>query len=763
VVAYYDKTFPTSLASYLIVLERALDSSRAHAGNAHRLELESIIGALRHLPSSNTTDALAKASRARETNVIRRRLARLCSESEEMRLAIDDAVAAVSQNPDTLSAFLGAQNFRLSYWKVATEEINYRRFFDVNELAAVRMEEPRVFAAAHSLLLDLVRDGRVTGVRLDHTDGLYDPEGYLRSLQASVREALREGHRPADAPIYVVAEKILQPGEELPRSWSLSGTTGYDYLAVANGLWVDPSAEPALTRLYVSFTGDAQEYAGIVHQAKRDVMDDTFSSEIHVLAQRLKRIAEASRDAMDFTLPGLTRAIKETVAALSVYRTYLRPGLNAPPEDERHIADAVEIAKEQNPRVEPSLFDFLRDVLMLRVGGAEGMRFTMKFQQITSPVMAKGVEDTAQYRFSRLVCLNDVGCDPARFGAEIREFHQFNSSLLGRWPLSMTTTSTHDTKRTEDVRTRLAVLSEIPDIWGDFVQRVDERRRVAKSGAGVRARDAYLFYQTVVGAWPFTGLDIDATPAFVERIVSYMQKAAREAKLDTSWKSPNVAFEETLERFVRDSFSSEAFGDIVGRFVDTIVSYGASNSLAQLALRLAGPGVPDVYQGCERWDLSLVDPDNRRRVDYGASRQMLAALRSGGQDPLLRAKDLVRTFTDGRIKMFVTTTGLTLRRSETPLFLEGSYEPLESSDHVVAFERRLGDRRLVCVAPRLARTLTGGQHRWAMGSVWGETMLKVSRAGSFEDAFTGRRFDGQELRLSEVLSDFPVAWLLAGR
>jgi (1->4)-alpha-D-glucan 1-alpha-D-glucosylmutase len=376
--------------------------------------------------------------------------------------------------------------------------------------------------------------------------------------------------------------------------------------------------------------------------------------------------------------------------------------------------------------------------------------------------MAKGVEDTAHYRYNRLVCLNEVGCNAERFGVSIDEFHAHNASILSRWPLSMTTTTTHDTKRSEDLRARLAVLSEVPGEWSELVVQLDvEARRASRGDANVSSSDAYVFYQAVVGALPFARPAGDALTAFENRLAAYMQKATREAKLTTSWVTPNVAYETVLDQFVRGALRSPAFLDLVDRFVGRIAPYGAGNSLSQLALRLAAPGVPDIYQGCDLWALTLVDPDNRAPVDFEARRATLAGLESAGAPSVEQGRGLVDTYADGRIKMYLTWRALTLRRTHSALFLEGSYEPILASDHVVAFERRHDDQRLVCVVPRLMRTLTGGREPWALGDVWKNDMLTLNRAGTFRDVFTGSSLAGEALPLAEIFSAFPVAWLLA--
>ncbi len=483
-VTYANQRFPASPGSYTAPLEQARRTLALASGDAPVQELESILGALRHLPPSSSESARRRAERDREKEVVKRRLQTLCHTSLPVAKAIDEALAAISASSDLLEAFLGQQNYRLCYWRVATEEINYRRFFDVNGLAAIRMEDPEVFEAAHALVLDLIGDQRITGLRLDHTDGLYDPEGYFQALQSSAREALRQAGLVVEEPFYLLAEKILEPGEQLPRSWSIAGTTGYDFLALVNGLWVDRAAEGALTDLCVGFTGSFPDYAELRYQSKRQVMDGSFSSEIHVLGHALKRIADHNRHARDFTLPALIRTIKEVMACFPVYRSYVRPSGSRQPTDEARIHAAIAEAQQRNPTLERSLFEFLGNTLLLKDYTPDTVAFAMRFQQLSGPLMAKGVEDTVFYRYPRLLCLNEVGADPSIFGTDPHAFHAHNAALLGQWPLSMTCTSTHDSKQSEDVRTRLAVLSEMPEEWGRFVARVDGLIRTSGGKGG---------------------------------------------------------------------------------------------------------------------------------------------------------------------------------------------------------------------------------------------------------------------------------------
>jgi malto-oligosyltrehalose synthase/glycogen debranching enzyme GlgX len=767
-ICYYEKRFPASPRSYVIALSRMLEGSELHAERRSVDELESIVGGLKHLPNPSSTESFDQAERERETVVAKRRLAELCKNDPVVAKAVDAILESISRSPDQLEQFLSEQNYRLAYWRVATEEINYRRFFDVNELAAIRMENPAVFEATHALVLDLVRQQRVTGLRLDHTDGLYDPQGYFQRLQASLREALHRGGQASGAPMYAVAEKILECGEQLPRGWAISGMTGYDFLAAANELWIDSEAESSMTRICAEFASCPADFQAIAYQSKRDVMEVSFSSEVHVLAHSLKRIADRTRRARDFTLPNLVRLLKETIAALPVYRTYVRPDGSRQRSDEAHIFAALAMANAKNPMMDATTFEFLRDVLLLRERSEEAVDFAMHFQQVSGPVMAKGVEDTALYRFPRLLALNEVGSDPSRFGGKVEAFHAHNTAILTRWPLSMTATTTHDTKRSEDVRARLAVLSEIPEEWKRCVAALYDAAPIgAPSGrVGPSRQDAYYFYQTVVGALPFEGLgDEVSLKKFTDRMLEHMLKAVREAKVHTSWTLPNEPYEEGIKAFVARALSSDAFLRGVSDFAKRISTFGAANSLAQTAVRLASPGVPDIYQGTELWDLSLVDPDNRRPVDYERRRSALASLKARNASPEL-ARELLERFEDGHIKLHVLRRALHLRRSEPALFLEGGYEPVASegpsSEHVVAFERRFGDKSLICAVPRLSCKLMRGESGWPLGSVWGDTRLRVGgTTRAFRSVFTGEQFGGETLPLATILASFPVAWLLA--
>jgi isoamylase len=766
-VRYYEQRFPASSRSTQAVLEAAAQRLELPRSDPAAQELASLVSALRHLPPDSATSDTEQWERAREQAVIQRRLAALCDASEPVAGALETTIGAVNDNVTELERVLGEQNYRLSYWRVATEEINYRRFFDINELAAIRMEEGRVFDATHALLFELFAEGRVTGLRVDHTDGLYDPDGYFAAVQAGIRASLARASRPIDVPAYIVAEKILGPREVLPRSWAIAGTTGYDFLAAIHGVWVDAAAEGRMRSFYGRFTGVERDFDATAHEAKRAILDGSFASELHMLAHALKDIARQSRQARDFTLGSLLRAIKETIAAFPVYRTYVRPDGTHTDGDAEHIAHAVRLAKRHDRILDPTVFDFLESVLRLEDRSPDVVRFTMRFQQLTGPIMAKGVEDTALYRYHPLLCGNEVGCDPARFGADVETLHAQNASTLATWPLSMTTTTTHDTKQSEDVRTRIAVLSEVPEAWEAAVIRFHAvGRRFLSDIEGEpapSANDAYRFYQAVLGAFPYEALPERRTDeGFTARLCEYMLKAAREGKERTSWTTPNGPYEAALRAFVTGMLASAEFLDAAAELAGQLAPYGAANSLAQVAVRLASPGVPDLYQGTELWDLSLVDPDNRRPVDFARRQALLEALDARGAPTAALARELVATYPDGRIKLHLVRMALRLRREQPALFLEGAYTPLDGGRHLIVFERAHGATRLLCVAPRLPRTLTGGAAPWPVGDVWGEAHLDAGN-GPLRNVFTGEvHAEGGRLPVARVLGVFPVAWLIGG-
>jgi (1->4)-alpha-D-glucan 1-alpha-D-glucosylmutase len=817
---YWENKLPLAPASYIPILEHELGALTARLGeeDAHVLELQSILTALRHLPPRGARERARILEKRREKEIVKRRLAALVAASPEVQAAIAAALTALngrSGDPrsfDALDRILDDQAYRLAFWRVAAEEINYRRFFDVNQLAALRMEDPQVFAETHRLILRLVAEGHATGLRIDHPDGLLDPAGYFRRLQEArflqlSAEALGEepppelrgallaafraevaatppetrtagGHPTLACPLFLVAEKILAREEPLPPDWLVHGTTGYEFANAATGLLVDTGAARAFTNLYSGFTEQRTRYADLVNSSKKMIMLVSLASEINTLAHGLDELSERNRWYRDFTLNSLTFAIREVIASLPVYRTYLNCETErAAPRDRAYIEAAVRDARRRNPRTAAEIFDFLRDILLLKypenvdeAGRNAQCDFVLKFQQTSGPVMAKGVEDTAFYIYNRLVALNEVGGEPDRFGTPLAEFDRFNAERAARTPYALLATSTHDTKRSEDVRARMSVLSELPREWRVALARWHRLNRRHKAtleeGEAPTRNDEYLLYQTLLGAWPLEEMDAAAYASFVRRLQAYMLKATKEAKANTSWVNSNEAYDRAVADFVaailrrgRNPFLKDFLP-----FERRIRRYGLFNALSQTLLKLTSPGVPDIYQGNEVWDFSLVDPDNRRPVDFERRAALLRALQRRRPSPSL-ARELVGTLEDGRIKLHVTQAALAARRANPELFTCGAYVPLPAAgaraENVCAFRREHAGRRALVVAPRFYTRLAGEGAEPLGALAWADTTLEAPD-GRYRDAFTGERLRvrGGSVALAELCAHFPVALLL---
>ncbi|MDB5732049.1 MAG: Malto-oligosyltrehalose synthase, partial [Variovorax sp.] len=797
--------------SYPSVLE---DAARRIADADLGPGLASIASAFGHLPGPDAAQPEAMAERERDRKLLKARLARLVARQPEVAQALAEAVAALNLDSarDALHALIEAQAYRLAYWRVAADEINYRRFFDINELAALRMERAEVFEATQSFALDLAAAGQVDGLRIDHPDGLYDPAQYFRRLQEGF--ARRAGFalaapgsegRPA-RPLYVVAEKIAAPHEEVPEGWHIHGTTGYRFANVANGVLVDTAAAERFARTWRRFTGVEQSFEALARGAKRDIMRTALASELTVLATGLLRIARADRRTRDYTLNALRRALAEVAACLPVYRTYIVERPSA--QDVRYVDWAVDEARRHSDAADTSVFDFVRHTLLGEAveGAGAALRervrgLAIRFQQFSAPVAAKGVEDTAFYRYFPLSSLNEVGGEPALFGLDVDAFHEAGADRAARWPHTMLATSTHDNKRSEDVRNRINVLSEMPATWRLALRRWQRLNAPARQASGPDAAempsgaDEYLLYQTLLGTLPAGGLDAAGLGAYADRIVHYMLKAAREAKLRTRWTQPDEAYEAALERFVRTLLArpgGNPFLDDLQALGATLAWYGALNSLTLTLLKYGSPGVPDLYQGNELMDLSLVDPDNRRPVDYGLRARLLAEQAQGARAPDLAtfANELAAAPQDGRAKLWITWRMLSWRREQPTLWRDGAYAALavqgEHAAHVIAFERRQADEALVVIAGRLffglagrgavksgaqaAATAAGESLALALralplgAAAWRDTAVALPgwpEGGRFENVLTGEvlALERGVLRMADAFASFPGAAL----
>ena len=772
---------PIAPGTYRLILELALENLSDFKEEGFYAEFQSILTALEYLPRRTEIDPEKIAERAREKEIVKRRLERRCQEAPQVQRAIESALAQINGRPgdsrsfDRLDELLNAQSYRLAFWRVAAEEINYRRFFDVNDLAAIRMELPEVFDAAHELVLDLVRRGAVDGLRIDHPDGLYLPKEYLEKLQRRCAKVLGASLPKDGRAVFLLVEKILTGPEKLPGDWPVHGTTGYDFAGEAAQILVDSEAEAAITKTFHRFIGHTMHFGHLVYAKKRLVMRLALANEVEVLGSMLDRLSEKNRWFRDFTLEALERAVRETIACFPVYRTYLAPGQPVSEEDRQVIERAIAAAKRRNPATEESIFNFLRDILLFRFPenlDAEAREahthFVLKFQQFTGPITAKGVEDTAFYIYNRLTALNEVGGEPQQFGISVDVFHQRNFDRQQNWPATLLATSTHDTKRSEDVRARTLAISEMPDVWRRSLAKwrtVNRRwKKEVNESEAPDGNEEYLLYQTLLGTWPMRD---DGNPEpeidgdYIERIQNYMTKALNEAKVNTSWIQPNEPWLSATRDFVAkilEPGSKNKFLPTFLPFAQEIARLGAINSLSQILLKLASPGVPDIYQGNEIWDYSLVDPDNRRPVDYKKRAEMLSCLTSRTPE------ELVQNWPDGRIKMFLTQRTLQFRREHVDLFRSGNYIPLRAvgafADSCIGFARRLNGKSAIVIVPRLSSRVGFPP----IAERWKDTALELPEGFTLErcrNALTGRELwiKNRQLPLAEAMSILPFALL----
>lgn len=803
---YYEHQFPMTPETYRRILEQVLEllpETVAEADEWVPLELASVIHSLDYIPPYTAVDADEIAARRREEMIIRWRLLGLFDKSEIFRATMQVALDNINGDPDEPSSFdmldvlISQQPYRLAYWRVATDEINYRRFFDINDLAAIRIEDPQVFNDVHQLAFRLLAEGKVSGLRIDHPDGLWDPEGYFWQLQTGYLEAalrhrlgngsdysglvharmevLRnpQGHR-SEWPLFVLVEKILSESEPLPDSWAVSGTTGYDFMYAVNNLFVNPANEEVFNNLYETFIGHEIVPRELADYTKQLVMTQSLTSELQARSAELARIVERNRRFRGFTQNSLAFGLSEFVKALDIYRTYVSGPGAVSERDQVYVGEAIEQAKRRNPLVPSGLFDFLHDILLMQNFNefAEEQRgalreFVMKFQQITGPVMAKSMEDTAFYIYNRLVSLNEVGGHLSRFGSTVEEFHKHNTEKM--YPHTMLSSSTHDTKRSDDVRARINVLSEIPDKWHTMITQwaainTDAKTDIAGEAAPSQ-NDEYLIYQTLLGVYQH---NIDEDETIKHRVIQYMHKAINEAKTHSNWINPNEAYGQAVADFITQVWDNTAFRESFDPFVQQIAHFGRLNSLAQTLLKLTCPGVPDIYQGTELWDYSLVDPDNRRPVDFEHRRNLVESLQAEEQtDRTKLVHELLSDAETGTIKLYLTYRILTYRRQHELLFRDGEYIPVNVegtyADHVCAYLRTDGERFVLVVAPRFVFTLLNGEIELPIGYVWKDTRLILPDSMSInrvENILTGEKIEMREvIDLSQILVTSPVALL----
>jgi (1->4)-alpha-D-glucan 1-alpha-D-glucosylmutase len=719
-VVYYANRMPVAPASMSLILAAAASL----AGSDRLAFLADCFARLKPQEQDGSTRI---PQPQRDRRILSALLDELAATDAEIVAAIDATVEFINADPLALDQLLQQQHYRLAYWKAADQDLGYRRFFDVNSLIGMRVERANVFADTHELILDWLNRGVIDGVRVDHADGLRDPQQYFERLR----------RRAPDA--WIVAEKILGKQEHLPAAWPIDGTTGYEFLNLVNGLLVSPQGLERLGGFYTQLLGADIDIAAMIRAKKDTVTAESLGSDVNWIAAVFLEICEADLDHRDYSRSQISVAIREVAVSFSVYRSYVSPVRDSvSEEDAAVIQSAIEAAITNRPDIDRGLFDFIADVLLLRKRGKRESDFLLRFQQFTSPVMAKGFEDTALYCFNRSIGLNDVGCSLLEPLVSIDEFHRANTLRQETFPLGMLSLSTHDTKRGEGVRARLLVLSEIPEEFAATILRWFDLNGKHRHKNLLDVNTEYFYYQTVIGAWPISE----------ERAISYMIKAVREAKEQTSWVNNNAKFEDALQQFIRDTLSDVSFCHEVQAFVASIKHAGYINSLSQTLLKCTSPGVPDLYQGSELWDLRLVDPDNRTPVDYDQRKSMLLDLSA------MTAADTMSRMDEGLPKLCLIQRALETRNRMPECFNEtGSYVPVfaagKLASHIVAFLR--GEQAMT-VVPRLTATV----------KEWGNTTITLP-PGTWTDAFTEATFNGGEHNIAALISEFPVALLTKGK
>ncbi|MGF1590768.1 MAG: malto-oligosyltrehalose synthase [Pleurocapsa sp.] len=657
---------------------------------------------------------------------------------------------------DLLDNLLSEQFYRLSFWKVGAEEINYRRFFTVNELISVKVEELKVFNKTHDLISRLIAENKFTGVRIDHIDGLYNPAEYLTRLREKVGD------------VYITVEKILELTEDLPQHWQIQGTSGYEFLNYVNGVFCYPENEQQFSNIYTNFTGLKATYKDLIYEKKGLILEKNLAGDLENLAQILKKISSHTREGSDFTTYGLKKALFEVLVLFPVYRTYI--DVNGIEEiDKKYVKQTIKAAQKKAPLL-VNEFNFIQKILLLeyedfrsQTQREEWLHFVMRSQQLTGPLMAKGVEDTLLYVYNRLLSLNEVGGNPSHFGIELNLFHQFNQNKVKNWQHGMNTTATHDTKRGEDIRARLNVLSEIPQKWEKQVNQWREINQAYKQAGIPDANDEYFFYQTLLGTFPFEASELSD---FSSRIKDYILKAVREAKVHTAWLRHDEEYEQAYLSFIEQVLESQEseFWQQFPPFQKQIAEYGIYNSLSQVLIKNTAPGVPDLYQGAELWELSLVDPDNRRPVNYQKRMDWLREIQEkSNQDILQLIKELIETKDNGKIKLFLTYQLLKARKKYTKIFQNSDYQPIEITgkyhNHLIAFARNYEEKTLVAIAPRfLTAIIQPGQVPLGI-EVWSDTSLKLAHK-DWHNLVDNQTIVGKNLAVGKILQNFPVALLI---
>jgi (1->4)-alpha-D-glucan 1-alpha-D-glucosylmutase len=762
-INYFETKFPLKMESYADILSYRIKKLRNQLGmnNTDFIRYQGILYVLKSLPASEEID-----ERYYQIKFIKDIIRELYTSNNTIKDSIDETIKIfnsereITKNYDLLDKLLSEQYFRLSYWKVALDEINYRRFFIVSDLISLRMEDEDVFNRTHSLILKYVKEGKFDALRIDHVDGLYDPRAYLARLREKTKD------------VYTVVEKILELGEKLPSGWPVEGTTGYEYLNYINGIFCYKKNEKQITSFYQRFTGTENHFEQLVYIKKQLIIKWRMAGEVERLAFLVESISSKDRFGIDITMHGLKRALEELLTYFPIYRTYISH--NEYSEcDRNYVLNVIETVKKNSPLLFHEV-SYIGNLLLQNYNDQfsedqknNTLDFIMKFQQLTGPLMAKGFEDTALYIYNRFISLNEVGGNPGKFGNTRKEYFEFIKDKAANWPYTLIATSTHDTKRGEDVRARINVLSEMPDEFEAKVKKwnkLNRRHKTAIGGMNSPERNSeYFLYQTMIGSYPFSREGHDS---FTTRLKEYSIKAAREANINSSWINPDKDYEDAFTKFIDDILDFEKSSEFLADFLDfqqNVAFYGMLNSLSQVLLKLTSPGVPDIYQGSEMWDFSMVDPDNRRPVDFNLRSQILEEIENSSSDKEYIYK-LFRNYSDSAIKMYLIYKLLKIRNSNQEVFNSGSLTPLRTGGiknrHIIAFSRSNDDNKFISVATRFPYLLLNGSHGWN-NIDWVNTIIEFPESGKkWMNIFTGeiKTYD-ERTPAAEILQNFPVAFL----
>ena len=767
-VQYYEFCLPLSLSSYSYILRFDFKKSKdmlstSKSASTTLAKLCDRFDMLAEKPFSDSKD--------KEVCKVKKTLWELYSSEKIIKAYIEKVLDlyngknSLTNKFAPLETLLSKQFFRLALWKKASERINYRRFFYLNEFIGLRVENAEVLEFTHQLLLRLAQEKKFTGLRIDHIDGLCNPTIYLDCLHQKLGD------------MHIVVEKILDKHEGLPNYWPIQGTTGYEFANYVNQLFCCKENEKAFSKIHRHFIDRDQHCGHLVYEKKKYIIQKFMGGDIRYVANLFKKCAEAESIASIGTSQNIEDALIEIIAAFPVYRTYINSD-KCTKTDRAYIRKAISLAVAKNPRLKQTINTVGKCMLCEGQGFQEQrnknsvLNFIMKFQQLTGPAMAKGFEDTVLYCYNRLISLNEVGSQPDCFGISVEEFHKFNSERAKRWPHSLNATSTHDTKRGEDVRARINVLSEMPEQWDSKVnhwRQINERKKSKCNGRmAPDPNDEYFLYQTLIGALPFREAEYEA---FKKRIKTYFIKAVREAKVHTSWVEPNEKYEDACIQFVEKLLifsEGDEFWQDFTRFQRKVAGYAIYNSLSQILVKMAAPGVPDFYQGSELWELNLVDPDNRRPVNFDLRAGLLAQIKNEeDRNDSNFVTELLKHPEDGSVKLFLIYRLLSARTKYRRIFEDGDYIPLTTvgskSEHIIAFARKSGKKIAVAIAARFLSSVISPAQLPIGKNVWKDTSIVIPEktANFWLNTITGEKMNASnELSVDHILSKFPVALLV---